>query len=136
MPKMQATVSLEVQLRELLSTRSLTCEQISRELGVDRSELRAIIDKCKRLRWVFNVGGPAHPIWTWGLAPNATKRDLMLLVVRLISERPMTLDQVAEISGASVVTVRRILDRINEATLHRRLTVQHFGATSLWFLAP
>ena len=89
---------LEV-LEQVLTEESLDPDLISKRIGEPIQEVHRLLKQLKDEDKVYNVGYEDVPIWTWKVGADSPK--LKAVIKRLISERPMLLQDLERATGAS-----------------------------------
>lgn len=73
-------------------------------------------------RSVYNVGSAEYPIWTWKIGNRTTRDVLSQTIMRLLAERPMSLEHLVNATGA---TAKRVTVAVRAIQKHERLA--YFG---------
>ncbi len=100
---------MKLALERLLRAQSLSTLELTEALGGGVREIRQLLRDAEKS--VHNVGTGEHPIWTWKIGDRTSAEVLRGTVRRLLSERPMSQQQVVQATGASQ---RRVANAIKQ----------------------
>ena len=105
-------VTLAQRVEQLLRQEIMTLDQLARELEVPAGKVVAVLREHKAS--VHNVGSEDRPRWTWKIGDQTPTRELTALVLRLITDQPMTTAELVQATGArasrvggSIVEIQR-----------------------------
>lgn len=96
---------LETKIENLIKKESLSVRQISKTLATSQMEVDKALLTLRRGRKVWNVGSTEFPLWTFRIGDRTSLPELVTLVRRLISERPMSTAELSKATGARVTRV-------------------------------
>lgn len=78
---------------------------IARETGLNTTKVSEIVKALKQERKIANVGSEDFPQWTARIGDVSSASDLNAEIKRLVSERPMTTQELIETTGARLSRV-------------------------------
>lgn len=121
----QAELALRVSPRSIVEL----ADAIGRAVGPVAAALRDLKTSGK----VYNVGTEERPRWTWVVGDHSTPDELHAAVERLISERPMTHEEIVAATGARANRINGVLVRLRDA---KRVYNLGTANRARWFLLP
>ena len=126
--------SMRERIRAALLAESLSIAALARALGEPAGPVSDEMRRLRQGRNVANVGSEDFPLWTWRIGDDTDAPMLRAVVAKLISERPMTLRELVEATGARVGRVSGQVVEIQRSGAN----VMDLGnaVTSRWFLIP
>lgn len=93
--------NLRDRIEQALRAQSLDAQQISREVDASAGRVSEVMKALKVEGKVVNVGTEVHPIWTYRIGNETSTAELTETVRRLLTERPFTIRELSEVTGAS-----------------------------------
>lgn len=84
---------------------SLSINQVSKATGISVSRVADVIRALRVEHKIANVGSEDFPKWTYRIGDSAPPHELNSEVKRLIQERPMSTQELIEITGARLTRV-------------------------------
>jgi hypothetical protein len=113
-----------------ISTRRLT-----RESGLAPDEVQRRLSLAVEANIVKNAGSEVEPGWLWVIGDNTSVRELYEVTYKLISYRPMTLNELSYYTGARVGRLSGAIVRLQQDT---RSKIHNLGSprAARWFLLP
>jgi hypothetical protein len=130
-------MTLEQRIEELLRAASLDVRKLAKTLREQEPKVQAAVKKLAGSGQVANVGSVERPIWTWRLGDKTSTAELNQVVMRLISERPMTTEELASVTGARFARVGGSVVCIQQSPeFKERILDLGGGHGGVWFLLP
>lgn len=129
--------TLEERIAAVLGKASLDVRKLAKTLREPEADVRVAMKKLAGGGQVANVGSVERPIWTWRLGDKTSTTDLNQAVMRLISERPMTTEELAQVTGARYARVGGSIVSIQQnPEFKERILDLGSGHGGVWFLLP
>lgn len=107
-PKREAA-SPKLQAEALLRDNSLTTSQLAKRLGLPVGRVAELVREFKKEKRLANVGSADFPMWTLRIGNQVTTPELTRNVRRLITERPMTTQELVDVTGAQMSRVSGVM---------------------------
>lgn len=117
----------QTQVERAIRGQSLNVAQISKATGLAAGKVSDRIKQLRQDRRVANTGSEDFPRWTLRIGDSTSTQQLTAEVKRLVIERPMTTQELVEITGArmsrvsgSLIHLQRTEDRLLNLGTARR----------------
>lgn len=113
--------TLQEKIKRALLLRSHSPKQLMKVIKAKREELEKALTVLAGARQIFNVGFAESPLWVWRIGDKTSTPELGRMVQLLISERPMTRQQLVDVTGANVKRIDGVLVEIRRGPLGQRV---------------
>jgi len=123
-------------IRTALSSGSLNCQQLAKAVVVSPAELQAELRRLETSGRIYNVGSDEYPMWTWRLSEPISSETLLEAVIRLLSERPTAIRELANATGADLRRVALAVRAIQRRPEGERLINLGAEDAARWFMPP
>lgn len=119
---------IEAQLRR----ESMSVSQLARTLVAPQTQVTDVVEGLRKEGKLYNVGSAEYPMWTYRIGDHTPTSEVNRLVRRLIAERPMSLRELVDATGAR-------LSRVSGAIVHLQRTEKQMlnlgvRRAARWFL--
>lgn len=135
-PVVRARQSTRLSVRDrvelALRRESMNTVQLAKEVNESISRVHDVLKALKAERKLYNLGSAEYPVWTIRIGDHTPTPELNRHVRRLVMERPMTLREIVDATGAR-------LTRVSGAIVHLQRTEPQFlnlgtARVARWFL--
>lgn len=124
--------TLDARMELALKRESLTSLQLQKTLRATAEELQEALTRCKAQ--LLNVGSDVTPVWMW--RPGTSRAEVLAVVQRLLSERPMTTKEMVELLGVKITEIHRVMGILKAKYPRDRLQNMGTSLVPRWFLIP
>lgn len=138
-PAEPTKVTLEAKIEAVLRAASLDVIRLAAAVKEPEKRVQSAINRLTKAGQVANVNSVNRPVWIWCLGDNGTTEELNQVVFRLLSERPMTTQELSDVTGARYARVSGAVVWIQQHPVYGRRITDHLGAegrAKLWFVLP
>jgi len=133
--------TIKDKVEHTLRNESLNMTGISRAVGASVGRISEVMKALRAEGKLSNVGTDVNPVWTLKIGNNTSTPDLTEFVFRLLSERPFTIQELSEVTGATysrvggvVVTMARDPQvRIEKRKIPHTKAFRYFIKDESWY---
>jgi hypothetical protein len=104
--RLHEAVVIRSRVEQVITDASLSADQISNLIGEPAPKVLDVLSLLRVDERVFNMGTANHPRWTLRAGTKVSAQRLRVIVERLLAERPMSADELADATGATTNRVR------------------------------
>lgn len=126
----------EAGVERCLRRESLTTLQIGKALGLPLDKVDQVIKQLHQEHRVWNVGSAEYPVWTWRIGDETPLPELVALVRRLISERPMSTKELSAATGARYTRTDGAIITLRRSEVPDKILNLGTARSARWFLVP
>lgn len=120
-PKRRAIAPQEAvreRVESVLRNHSLNVAQLAKESAHSLGRVSEALKELRKEKKVANVGTADFPIWTLRIGDHTTTPELIAHIKRLITERPMSTQELVDVTGARMT-------RVSGAIVHLQRNEKH-----------
>lgn len=130
-PAEPETVAQKVET--LLRIKPMGIAEVARTLHLAVGKITHEIKVARLAKKIYNVGQADDPRWTWRVGTDTSAKELQAAIIKLISETPLTFQQVCSATGARDSVVQGALVEIRRTKTVYNMGTQKKGR---WFMLP
>lgn len=115
-PKKRATPeAVKERVESILREHSLNAAHIAKEAAHSLNKITEVLKELRKEKKIANVGTADFPVWTLRIGDHTSTKELIKMVRRLITERPLSTPELAVVTGAR-------MSRVSGALVHLQRT--------------